>query len=570
MTDKRQYTSPYTPSNKKVSCLKRSKHEPTVMEDLPTELLLETFSYLNSVDVIYCFTPLNQRFRILVHAHQNKFDFKSVSKAKMKRFIHEHNRLAALQWKILRLSDDEHTPGQIAFFFEQFPYQQHTSQLKFLSLIHMKPNYAQRLLPQLEIFTSLVSLTLGNICGKQIGTLNLPLLRSLTITSCKYNKWIQSLQQLKNLDYNIKLDCVHEHSLIWPTTLEHLKIYFTQWQASEHVYASLQYLAQLKSLAIYDNSWAKSYPNGNRWQNLIESSLPLLTKFQFCFKFWYDTLSLTDINQILSTFTTLFYQKKRCFVQCDTHSNQFHEAVLYSLPFAFDQFELHTDSFARSKTTLNDIHLTHKNFFRKVETLIVNVKCDDVNSNLQNDHVQHLVLTRSDILADWLFSMVYVRQLSLCNQIDMLSKDFFHLIKNMPCLDSLNTSFTKLTNLTDEWKSKLIRDQLSAKVRSLNLSFDQNRSYSTLHYVGSHEILSILDVFAEKCEHLTILISSKNIITDSILPTMRKLQSLTVYLKTDDQSIITHDWLTKQDIVKDLDCSFTINNDECTFWISNQ
>lgn len=191
MADKRQYTSSYTANNKQVLCLKRSKHDSTVMEDLPNELLFETFHYLNCVDVIHCFTPLNQRFRSLVRAQQSQFDFKSVSKAKMKRFIHEHNTLGVLQWKILRLSDDEQTPGQIAFFFEQFPYQQHTSQLESLSLIHMKPNYAQRLLPQLEIFTNLVSLTLGNICGKQIVALNLPSLRSLAITSCKCNKWMQ-------------------------------------------------------------------------------------------------------------------------------------------------------------------------------------------------------------------------------------------------------------------------------------------------------------------------------------------------------------------------------------------
>ncbi|UJR35688.1 hypothetical protein I4U23_028437 [Adineta vaga] len=554
---KRHHTSPSTSTNLANLYLKRSKLNCTRFEQLPNELLIEIFIYQINIDILYSFSKLNSRFQSLLLNYHDRFDFKSVTKTKMNYISHEH---ITEQCRSLRLSDDEQTPGQIAYFFHKLPCERYISQLEVLSLIHMDPNYTQILSLKLNQLTNLVSLTLGNICGKQMVPLNLPFLRNLVVTTCHHNKWMQNLHELKILEYNIKLRCLHENDLIWPITLEELKIYFAELRDNEIVKKSLPHVSQLKSLAFYDNSDSSSYPDGHAWETFISSFLPLLTKFQFCFKFWNDNILIQNPNQIISTFSTPFYIKmKQWFVQYDMHSKQHQIAVLYSLPFAFERFELHTDSFDQSKTT----SITNKNLFRKVTTLVCNTQCEKLNSNLVHKNIQHIILKTSGVLVDWLFSMNYTRQLSICSQTDLSSKDFYHLIETMSCLDSLNIPFTILVNLTDHWKNDLICNQLSLKIRSLNLCYNEDHSSPIPDYVNREQFLQFFDIFHMKCEHLTIGLFSKEMITDLILPHMINLQSLHIYLKKSSSSINTNNWLQEKNIINNIYFSVTLIDDEC-------
>ncbi|CAF4429213.1 unnamed protein product, partial [Adineta steineri] len=113
----------------------------------------------------------------------------------------------------------------------------------------MKPIDAQELIPQLKTFTYLVSLTIGNICGKTISSLELPSLKYLVLTSCKITKWMKNFNQLEKLEHTIEYDCIHDHNLIWPTSLKQLKVSYTQQGDGEIVYASLSHLSQLESLS---------------------------------------------------------------------------------------------------------------------------------------------------------------------------------------------------------------------------------------------------------------------------------------------------------------------------------
>src|SRR5205085_8080945 len=97
----------------KKSFQKRCKRESTLLECLPNELFLEIFNYLSNVDIVYAFSQLNNRFQYLILNYCKTFDFKSISKAKFKLVIREHN---TQQWRSLRLSDDDYTPRQIILF----------------------------------------------------------------------------------------------------------------------------------------------------------------------------------------------------------------------------------------------------------------------------------------------------------------------------------------------------------------------------------------------------------------------------------------------------------------------
>jgi len=188
MACKRQHFSLFSWNIHKKSFKKRFKRDCTLFERLPNELFLEIFTYLSDVDIVYAFSQLNDRFQCLILSYCKTFDFKSVSKAKFKLVIQEHD---TQRWQSLRLSDNDDTPGQIILFSQLFPFVKYVPQLQDLSLINMKPKTAEFIIPQIKTFTHLVSLTIGSICGKNISTLELPSLKYLIVNSCKYSKWMK-------------------------------------------------------------------------------------------------------------------------------------------------------------------------------------------------------------------------------------------------------------------------------------------------------------------------------------------------------------------------------------------
>jgi hypothetical protein len=369
-------------------------------------------------------------------------------------------------------------------------------------------------------------------------------------------------------------NCIHEHNLVWPSTLKQLKVFYSHSGDSQIVRASLSHLSQLNKLAVYDSAWSSPPPDGQKWETLIVSSLPLLQNFQFCFKFWKDPSAISDINRIISAFSTPFYlEEKRWLVRCDTHSQQFSAAVLYSLPFAFERFEIVTNSFNESVSTSNICSTNdfNKNPYRNVKTLVANAKCEKLDQDLMGRNVKHLILKFSGIPADWLFTMTHLRQLSLGSGIGMQSKDFARLLKNLPCLNSLVASYNTLKCLTNYWKNKLVCEQLSYKIRSLNVCLDEYLSSRTQDYVKVDELLPIVRVFGKRCQHFTVTVYSRNIVVGLILRTMRRLRSLKVLLKEHGDFKITKNWLKEQNAtLKDLDCSIIMDGNEYSFWFDNR
>jgi hypothetical protein len=386
---------------------------------------------------------------------------------------------------------------------------------------------------------------------------------------------LQNFRQLESLEHFIEDNCIHEHHLIWPSELKQLKIFYTRVGDSEIVFASLRRLSQLTYLAVYDNaSWSSPPPDGQKWEKLIVSSLPLLIKFQFYFKFWKDASPIGDINRIISTFATPFYlEEKHWFVRCDAHCQLFSSAVLYSLPFAFERFGIITHSFHESISTLNENSTSHfnQNVYTKVKTLVADVKCDKLDLGLTKRNVKHLILKFSGTPADWLFSMNHLRQLSLGSHIDIPPKDFARLLKNLPQLNSLIASYQTLKCITNYWKNKIACEQLSYKIQSLNLCSNEYVSFHTQDYIKVDELVHIVRIFGRRCQHLTIIVYSRNVLAGLLLRTMKRLRSLKVILKEHENLKITKDWLREQDItLKDLDYSVIMNENEYSFWFDNR
>lgn len=167
---------------------KRFKYDVTTIECIPNELFVEIFTYLTDVDTVYAFSRLNQRFLYLTLTCCYSFDFTSVNKTKFDYIIQQHD---VHRWQSLRLTEDDHTPGQVMYFAQSFSYVDTFSKLTTLSISNIKSKTASVFVCHLRSFPQLVSLTIGSICGKTIPIVGLSTLKYLTIKSCTYSHWMK-------------------------------------------------------------------------------------------------------------------------------------------------------------------------------------------------------------------------------------------------------------------------------------------------------------------------------------------------------------------------------------------
>ncbi|CAF3896529.1 unnamed protein product, partial [Rotaria sp. Silwood1] len=146
---------------------------------------------------------------------------------------------------------------------------------------------------------------------------------------------------------------------------------------------SLTHLSQLINLEIYQKEREISFPNGQIWEQIILSSLPLLKSFKFYFQFAYYYHQFDQIKQVIATFSTPFYVlEKNWFIRCDMSTrNDTHDmynrhrkfAVLYTIPFPFETLIIFKIS---PKTTIlnlskNNIDHLRTNLYANIKILVI-------------------------------------------------------------------------------------------------------------------------------------------------------------------------------------------------------
>ena len=136
------------------------------------------------------------------------------------------------------------------------------------------------------------------------------------------------------------------------TTLTELYLEYTANDNESTIRESLGHLSQLTKLSLYKQDTYGLLPDGEIWEHLIKSSLPLLDTFQFCFSFQSYTNSSNVFDDIIASFSTTFYLiEKRWFVRCDFDNRHGCQGTLYSLPFAFTKMPINCASFESSRST---------------------------------------------------------------------------------------------------------------------------------------------------------------------------------------------------------------------------
>ncbi|CAF4143108.1 unnamed protein product [Adineta steineri] len=548
---------------------KRFKRESTTFEYLPNEICVEIFSYLNGVDTVYAFSSLNLRFQSLINNYVDIFNFKSISKKKFDFVIQHHHNIQ--QWRSLCLSNNDDTPGQIKLFCQLIPSINYIHQLQSLTILNAQDKDTEKFLLKISSFNNLVSLSIENVCGVSIQSINLPTLQRLTLTSCKYTSWLMNCSSLKSFEYTIAQNCPHEHKLVFPKTLTRLKIYYNEYSDGKNFRKLLRQMSNLKILALFNKSIYSPMPNGKIWEELIKSSLPLLKTFQFYFPYSRYSNSLDDLNTMIESFSTPFYLlEKRWFVRCDRGAKYSYKEFLYSLPFAFPELLIDTPACKTSISTLPaiDINDIKSNYYTKINTLILNEPREEPPIYLLPSNIIYLTVNAT-LSKNWFYLLKELHYLDIQHGPYMSSNDFAQLLEHTPNLQSLVISTEKLKKFTDDFQHKIVCQYLSERIKSLTITdSDYNYNESNLGYVSIDALSSLARILSSKCEHLSLGIMAKPNTVRSILRRMRQLRSLRIRWS---RNFTVLEWLQKQS-TNSTALDFVHMNDKQEFfvWLGNR
>ena len=349
------------------------------IERLANELILDVFDYLHAIDILQGFSHLNSRFAQLLTTSVQRYhlDFRFVSKQTFARICHD--ALPAIVDRVcsLHLSDDEETPNLPELFHSntsitlpQFVHLQSISLYAIRSLNtwnqiisqcrelpalvqlnllqYLVPDKDNQFIDHIWSLGTLVSCTIDDQRARKIDFSTL----SIVSHSIKY-------LCLKNIDCNLNaLSHLRQHTPNLerlcttvmrtesnpPTNpgisqISSFKVSFYGSKAG--LVQLLQPLVNLRSLTVQTS---KMLLNGHEWEHLLTTHLPNLERFRFYMDFSFPHQGIMDnlVSGLLETFQRPFWlQRHRWFVRCDWNTtNSFRNAILYTLPYAFEQFQL--------------------------------------------------------------------------------------------------------------------------------------------------------------------------------------------------------------------------------------
>lgn len=379
---------------------------------------------------------------------------------------------------------------------------------------------------------------------------------------------------MEHLQYTIKYSCSHTHHLIVPQTLTKLKLFYDEGRDGDAIRTLLHQMSQLTTLALFNNASYSPLPNGQTWEQLIVSSLPLLQTFQFYFPFESYRHTIDDFNQTIQSFSTPFYLlQKRWFIRCDRNRTNLTMGALYTLPYAFSQMPINTSSFDDSLSTLPlvDVNEIKSNYYTKVKTLVFNQKCKEPHVGFLSSNIHRLILS-VNIPSSWLYLLANLHHLSVGDYMEMTSIDFGNILDYAPNLQSLTISCDKLKKLTDKFQNAIICQQLSQRIHSLTISH-RLMDFPSLGVVSVRALSSLVRIFSANCQHLAFALIAHPNTVRPILRRMKDLHSLHVqwrHLHFDTNDSVAS-WLQQQSTDPNaIDYVQTMDNRHLFIWFGNR
>jgi hypothetical protein len=303
-------------------------------ELLPVEIFIECFQYLNASDIFYSFDRLNNRFHTLIRNIQLHLNFQQLKKPLFNEFCQTIRLNPEIKRNIIYLQlSNIGTRGQISSFLSLFPLNEFIH-LRSLSLIDMHPDYIEQVSPMLALLPDLYwfyapgwwieAEEIASVISKStIRVITLlayhptsmygtSLVTSLKLCFCTVSELLSILNYTPILKY-VKIDSLtmrYDHDVdnkseFGKINVVHLKqLHLGSSTSFGRLELLLKCFPNLKTFSIFDQN-THHLTDANRWQHLIESSLPQLRVFNFSFNYC-DSDSYDEILIRLSLFQTDF------------------------------------------------------------------------------------------------------------------------------------------------------------------------------------------------------------------------------------------------------------------------
>ncbi|CAF1079879.1 unnamed protein product [Rotaria sordida] len=353
----------------------------TKFEDIPNELLLYIFEFLDGFHLIFAFDKLNFRFTSLtndVHLHFNLTNLKKTE------FDYVFDYIFPFKNNVFSLIlSNRNTLGPLEMFIARFQNLIPHNPLHYLKLIDIHTeallSFLTVVLPKLIhlVSLSLVDVTFYPYRRRPIKYISeqLPLLTHVSLSfrqQLSYPSWIltqlystfstieylslygfsyditrlpdlfQHLYKIEHLE--IKLDIDDDIGCWGPWILDsvlirnggqHLRSLIIQIEFRllfVEIASFLKYFPQLKNLSLVTHEFTHDiqFYDGEKWEELIQTALPCLISFRLYLKSKRFTSDIS-LTVIIDKFRSSFWiNEKKWYIVCDKFTNEFIQ--LYTIP----------------------------------------------------------------------------------------------------------------------------------------------------------------------------------------------------------------------------------------------
>ncbi|CAF3943561.1 unnamed protein product [Rotaria sp. Silwood2] len=340
-------------------------------DQLPNEILIECFEYLSALDILYSFDQLNYRSHTLVESISLHLNLHHKNKLLFDQFCHQMLFNPQMKNQIISLKlSNKNTCGQLNVFLSFFSISEF-SQLRSITLIDLDYNRTQQiesiillLFDFANVYSNELTDETCNVLSKLVPskiqmklTSNLnsnstsihktTTITSLTVFQCSLDDLWQVFKYTPNLEYlHIKILCnsssINDELDVISAYAFYLKQLVVDYSTANFQIFELllQQTPNLKILTI-DVEYQIDIIDGERWQNLIESSLHHLDIFNFKF----DVGIRGDYDVILNKFhqfqTDFWHKQHYWYTNCQFNS---HAAFIYTITYVWNRYVLQSDT----------------------------------------------------------------------------------------------------------------------------------------------------------------------------------------------------------------------------------
>ena len=440
-------------------------------EYLPNEILMECFRYLNSFEIFYSFDLLNNRFHTLIHTIPLSINFDNVTKTMFDRLC-QRNSTIPNQIYAFKIGNQDQC-FQAKLFLAYFPWNEFSSLQKFqlnlpMEFLDSQLTYGQiadpfKLYLDIKLSDLLVLqlriLTIPYVCQSLFDLDSIPSIISLTIAQCHssdLHRLFRPFPQLKYLHINhVKKSFVQAidrtQSGIY---LE--KLVVDQFSDEFNCFELfVEQIPNLKSLTI-SNSFSNGMFDGNRWKQLIISSLPFLNSFKFKFHFCIRR-HVRNALEKSRQFQTDFWQDKQWYTEYSLRDGS---VFIHTIPYPFKKYQLEvnnhrhsngTNSFVRVRNLtieLASFNEDYQDYFPNVtsinlstsryRSLLTHQDVQFVSKIVNLSNVKHLEIRNTVRINDLSILLELFKQTSRLSSMAISSKNFQLFCQNEEVCQNLN------------------------------------------------------------------------------------------------------------------------------------